>query len=209
MFRGLFGGGGGDEPPPPAEHPWELKPGDFLKLGFTAPEGLSAEELQITGVHALDLGPHQVRRVLEAETGSGDRYRLWKGDSGEVAFAREILRPVVERLFDMDEFGPIFDPDDPPNHVVNRQVEPSGLDGWTTAVYRQEAAQEAYVHHVDPIDTKIGSELNDDAEGLDFYRLVGDRRKFALEAYVLDGGQTEVFVIAYLSASAVEEMWQG
>lgn len=209
MFRGLFGGGGDDEPPPPAEHPWDLKPGDFLKLGFTAPEGLSAEELQITGVHALDLGPRQVRRVLEAETGSGDRFRLWKGDSGEVAFAREILRPVVERLFDMDEFGPIFDPDDPPNHVLNRQAEPAGLDGWTTTVYRQEAAQEAYVHHVDPVDTMIGSEKSDDAVGLDFYRLVGDRRKFALEAYVLDGGQTEVFIIAYLSASAVEEMWQG
>lgn len=209
MFRKLFGGGGGEDPPPPAEHPWELKPGDFLKLGFTAPEGLSAKELQITGVHALDLGPQLKRRVLEAETGSGVRFLLWKGDSGEVAIAREVLRPMVERLFDMDEFGPIFDADEPPDHVLNRQSEPSELEGWTTAVYRQEGAQEAYRHNVDPAETKISSDLDDDAEGVDFYRLVGDRRKFALEIYVLDGGQTEVFVIAYLSASTVEEMWQG
>ena len=56
MFRKLFGAGGGETPPPAAEYPWELKSGDFLKLGFTAPEGLSAEELQVVSVHALDLG---------------------------------------------------------------------------------------------------------------------------------------------------------
>lgn len=208
MFRKLFGGGG-DQPPPPAEHPWELEPGDFLKLGFTAPEGLSAQELQIASVHALDLGgPQQVRRVLVADNAAGDRFMLWRADGGQVAFAREVLRPMVEKIFDIDEFARLFDPDEPPNHSLSRSAEPLELEGWTTPVYRQEGAQEAYRHMVDPDQTSVGTELTDDAEVFDFYRLVGDRRQFAIEAHVFDGGRTDVWVIAHLDESMVEEMWQ-
>jgi hypothetical protein len=210
MLRKLFGGGGGDDPPPRAEHPWDLKQGDFLKFGFTAPAGLSAEELQIVSVHALDLGgPHKIRRVLVAEEGGGQQFYLWKDDGGQLAVGREILRPVVEQLFDIDDFGALFDPDTPPSHTLNRLTEPAELEGWTAAVYRQEAAQEAYRHMVDPETTMIGQSLTDDAEGLDFYRVVGDQRRFALEAYVLDGGKTDVMLIAHLSDAAVEEIWEG
>ena len=38
--------------------------------------------------------------------------------------------------------------------------------------------------------------------------LVGDKRQFALEAMVLDGGRTDIYLISYLSTSTVEEMWQ-
>lgn len=208
MFRKLFGGGG-DDPPPPAEHPWELGPGDFLKLGFTAPEGLSAQELQIASVHALDLGgPQLVRRVLVADNAAGDRFMLWRADGGQVAFAREVLRPVVEKIFDIDEFARLFDPDEPSNLSLSRKAEPPEFAGWTTPVYRQEGEQEAYRHMADPDETKIGTELTDDAEVFDFYRLVGDRRQFALEAHVFDGGRTDVWVVTHLDESMVEEMWQ-
>lgn len=209
MLRKLFGGGGGDDAPPQAEHPWDLKPGDFLKLGFTAPEGLSAQELQIASVHAMDLGgPQQIRRVLVAETGAGDQFRIWKGDGGDVAFAREILRPVVGQIFNVDKFGRLFDPDEPPDLKLKRKNELPELEGWTTKVYRQEGALEAYRHMDDPVEKMIGTSLTDDAEAFDFYRLVGDQRRFALEAYVFDGGRTDVVLIAYLPEAAVEEMWQ-
>lgn len=209
ILRKLFGGGGDDEAPPPAQHPWELKPGDFLKFGFTAPEGLAAEDLQIASVHALDLGgPEKIRRVLVAETGGGGRFLLWKGEGGELAVAREILRPIVERLFDIEAFGRLFDPDVPPSNTLERKADPADLAGWTTAVYRQEAAHEAYRHMADPADAAIGQSRTGDAEGLDFYRLVGDRRQFALEAHVFDGGRTDVLLITHPSATVVEEMWQ-
>ena len=37
---------------------------------------------------------------------------------------------------------------------------------------------------------------------------VGDKRQFAFEAMVLDGGRTDIYLISYLSTSTVEEMWQ-
>ncbi len=149
-----------------------------------------------------------VRRVLALETGSGDRFLMWKSDDGQVAFAREVLRPVVERIFDVDEFGRLFDPDEAANVALDRRADPPELAGWTTETYRQEAAIEAYRQMVDPTETKVSNEMSDDAEGLDFYRLVGDRRRFALEARVFDGGKTDVYLIAYLPTSAVEEMWE-
>ena len=209
MFRKLFGAGGGETPPPAPEYPWELKSGDFLKLRVTAPEGLSAEELQVVSVHALDLGgPHMDRRVLTAETGDGAQYLLWKSDDGQVAFAREILRPVVEQVFDVEEIGALFEQDGSSLPILNRRAEPLELAGWTTALYRQEVAIEAYRHNHDPKKTEIGSDLTDDAQSFDFYRLVGDKRQFALEAMVLDGGRTNIYLISYLSTSTVEEMWQ-
>lgn len=209
MFGKLFGRGGNDTPPPAAEYPWDLKPGDFMKLGFTAPEGLSAEELQVSSVHALDLGgPQMIRRVLTAETGDGAQFLVWKSDDGQVAFAREILRPVVEKTFDIEEIGAMFDQDGSSLPTLNRQAEPSDLEGWTTALYRQEAAIEAYRHDTDPKETKIGTDLDDDAQPFDFYRLVGDKRQFAFEAMVSEGGRTDIYLITYLSTSVVEEMWQ-
>ena len=42
-----------------------------------------------------------------------------------------------------------------------------------------------------------------------FLRLVDDQRGHALEAYVHDGGRTDVALVALLSASVVEEVWSG
>ena len=149
-----------------------------------------------------------VRRVLTAETGDGARFLLWKSDDGQVAFAREILRLVVEQVFDVEEIGALFEQDGSSLPTLNRRAEPPELAGWTTTLYRQEVAIEAYRHDHDPKKTEIGSDLTDDARPLDFYRLVGDKRQFALEAMVLDGGRTDIYLISYLSTSTVEEMWQ-
>ena len=209
MFRRLFGGGSKDEAPArQVEHAWDLRAGDFVKLGLVAPQGLSAAELQVTSVHAADLGGgHKVRRVLTLEGGGGGRYTLWKGEGGALALGLEIQRPLVERLFDIDEFGRLFDHEEPPNLTLHRQSEPPELDGWTASLYRQEAALQAYWQPQDPALTSIDSTLTDDAEGFDHIRLVGDRRRFAVEVAVFDGGRTEVTLVALLAESVAEEIW--
>ncbi len=208
MFRGLFGRGSKDKPAErTVEHAWDLRKGDFLKLALTAPHGLSAAELQVASVHAVDFGgPHKARRVITLE-GAGDRYALWRDEGDALALQRTIERSMVERLFDLDDFARLFDPDESPNLVLDRLAEPPELDGWTAPVYRQEAAHQAYLHRHDPALTAITTDLTDDTESFDHYRLVGDRRRFAVEVAVFDGGRTDVSLVALLTESVVEEMW--
>lgn len=209
MLRGLFGGKKAkDAPARKPSHAWELRPGDFLKLGLVAPEGLSGAELRVAAVHALDLGgPGKLRRVLALDGGDAGRYTLWRDEGNVLALGLEIQRPVVEELFDIDTFARLFDPDEPADLVLERAAEPAGLERWTAAVYRQEAALQGYVQPVDPDETTVSGELSDDAEGIDHYRLVGDRRRFAVEVAVHDGGRTTVTLAALVTASIVDEMW--
>jgi hypothetical protein len=209
MLRGLFGGKKDkDAPGRKISHAWELRPGDFLKLGLVTPEGLSGAELRVAAVHALDLGgPGHVRRVMTLDGGDAGRYTLWRDEGDALALGLEVQRPVVEQLFDIDSFARLFDLDEPPNLMLERVAEPTGLERWTTAVYRQEAALQGYVQPVDPDVTTVSGELSDDAEGIDHYRLVGDRRRFAVEVAVHDGGRTTVTLVALVTESIVEEMW--
>ncbi len=208
MFRRLFGGRSDDKAPArEVSDAWDLRPGDFLKMGYAAPEGLSDVELQVSKVHALDLGgAGRLRRVLTLD-GGGNEFMLWRGEDGKLALARELRRKQVERLFDVDEFARLFDHDETPNLVLERTSEPAGLDGWTASIYRQEAAQEAYIQDQDPAITAFDGTVTDDAQAIDFYRLVGDERRFALEALVFDGGRTDVIAIALVGHSVVAELW--
>ena len=208
MLRGLFRRGRDrrDEARSPA-HAWELRPGDFLKLALIAPEGLSGAELQVTAVHAVDFGgAGKVRRVLTLDGPDGP-VTLWREGHDKLAIGREVLRADVERLFDIDVFATLFDSDGPGVLTLERRGEPPGLEGWTTPVYRQEGGSVAYLHHQDPDQSKIDATLTDDAEGFDHYRLVGDRRRHALEIAVFDGGRTDVTVIVIAPESLVEELW--
>lgn len=208
MFRRLFGGGSKDPPPRQPDHAWELGPGDFVKFGFTAPDGLKAVEAQVTGVAALDLGgAGRVRRVLTLDVPGGGTVTLWRGGDGRIALGREVLREMVEELFDLAIFSQLFDPDVPPQIVLERKAEPDGFERWTGALYRQEAAQQAYRHDDDPDTALILETRTSDAVELDFYRLVSDDRRHAVEVQVYDGGRTDVTLVAELPESTVEEMW--
>ncbi len=208
ILRRLFGGGGNDEPPPPPEYAWDLGTGDFLTMALAAPEGLSSAELQVTGVHALDFGgPSKTRRVLQLEGGRAGPLQLWRDERDRVAIARTLQREEVERLFDLEVFGTLFDPDAPPNVVLERQETPGNLAGWTAAAYRQEGAEQAWYHPQDPATAVIDEHVSDDAEGIDHYRLVSDDRRHGIEIEVFDTGRTEVYAVALLAAGVIEALW--
>lgn len=206
MFSRLFGGRDREAPAPAVSHACDLGPGGFVKLGLVAPEGLAGAELQVTGIHALDPGG-AIRRVLAVESMTLGGLEMWRGERGTIAIARQVDRPVVENLFDLDSFARLFDPDEPANVALKRIGEPPGFEGWTAPTYRQEAAREAYRHDADPATSPIGDALDDDVRVFDFYRLVSDRRGHALEAHVHDGGRTDVALVALLPETIVEEIW--
>ena len=210
MFRRLFGGSKQDDAPSAPKHAWDLKVGDFMKFGLVAPDGLGRSELQVSGVHAVDLGgPGKIRRVLELESPNLGNVCLWRDENQSVALARAVDRPVVEQLFDIEVFALLFDPDEPSTVVLERQGKPGGTEGWTGILYRQEGAQTAYRHQEDPATDLIGGLLTGEGKEFDHYRLVSDDRRHAVEVQVHDGGRTDVILVALLPPVLIEELWSG
>ena len=208
ILRRLFGRGGDEPPPPQIENAWDLKAGDFLKMALAAPEGLSAAEMQVTAVHALDFGgPTKTRRVLDLEGGGAGPTQLWRDERDRVAVARTLERGHVERLFDLAVFATLFDAEATANVVLERREEPGELSGWTAPLYRQEGAEQAWYHPQDPATASIDDHVTGDAEGIDHYRLVSDDRRHAIEVQVFDSGRTDVLAVALLTAGSVEELW--
>ena len=204
MFGRLFGRDKSPAPARQASQAWDIWAGGFLKFGLLAPEGLEEADIEVRAVHALHLGPGKVRRVLEgASSGKIGDVALWRDEADRLAVARAVFPDDVKALFGGKAFGRLFESE---NVSLARRREPEGFRGWTGSRYRQEAGHEAYRHDCDPALVEVGEE---ETGAFDFYRLVSDDREHALEAFVHDGGRTEVFIIALLELRRIEGFWAG
>ena len=187
----------------------ELESGDFLKFGFNSLEGLSNQSLSVNRVTTHDLGGENKKKILFELQGSSLHLRLAliherQGDRLEIA--RQVYPEDVENCFDVEAFINLLDPDTGVNHLLQRTGEPSELKGWLGTTYRQEAGHNAYLYPDDyrqqsmPADATQGSEHS-------YYLLVTDNRNHGLEVQVYDGGQTDVWLLAYVDPDMLEEMW--
>ena len=187
----------------------ELEPGDFLKFGFNALEGLSNQSLSVDSVATHDLGGESKKKILFELRGSSLRLRLAQireGRGERLEIARQIYPDDVESCFDVEAFINLLDPDTGVNHVLKRTGKLPELSGWLGKTYRQEAGHNAYLYPKDyrhksmPADATQGSEHS-------YYLLVTDDRNYGLEVQVYDGGQTDVWLLVYLDPDTLEEMW--
>jgi hypothetical protein len=51
--------------------------------------------------------------------------------------------------------------------------------------------------------------MSDDEQSCDYFRLTSKDRKAAIEAFVFDGGRTDVYFVKYLPLYKIEEMSPG
>ena len=210
ILKGLFRGGNEEKDATRTlDHPKDLKPGDIVKFGFAAQDGISNQSFRVVDVNALDLGGERHKKAVFALEGPEARLRLAvvQTDQGErLEIGRSVLPEDVEQVFDVDAFIDLLDPDTGVNHVLERTGEPGHLAGWSASVYRQEAGHNAYYFRGD-YRSRLLPEDADAGDAFSYYLLVSDDRKFGLEAQVYDGGRTEVFLLAYLPVSKIEELW--
>ncbi|VAW61832.1 hypothetical protein MNBD_GAMMA10-1701, partial [hydrothermal vent metagenome] len=76
--------------------------------------------------------------------------------------------------------------------------------GFVGDAYYQERTNEAYRSTKDCREADL---KESDWSGFDYKLMVTDDRQYAIRIEVYDGGRTDVYLIAYLASSKVEEYW--
>jgi len=210
FFKSIFSSEADEPPARRLEHPKNLQVGDIAKFGFAAQAAISNQSFVIEDVHSYDLGGEQKRKtVFTTENSDGCLLRLAavkERQQERLEIAIPLLPDDVQQIFDMDAFIDLLDPETGTHHVLERIAEVEEFDGWVAPVYRQEQGHNAYFYEKDYRGLSLPKDA-DEGTAFSYYLLVSDDRDYALEVQVFDGGQTEVYLLAYLAPEKIEELW--
>lgn len=208
LLKSLFGGGDKSPPTAPIESPKDLHIGDMLKMEFAEQALISAQTLKVSEQLFYDVSPVENSKVVSIMSGAEQRVLLSTSSVNpdrplEVAVA--ILPDKVFELFNRQQFVAIFDEPDNTNHRLKRKAktgELNELEGFIASSYYQERTNEAYRSQKDCRNKTLDES---DWLGFDYKLMVSDDRQHAIRIEIYDGGRTDVYLIAYLALSKVEE----
>jgi hypothetical protein len=209
----MFGGGDKSPPPRSIESPKDLRPGDMLKMEFSEQTLISGQTLKVSEQVFYDINAVENCKTVSIMDGVDQRVLLSTSTVNpdrplEVALA--VLPEKVFEIFNRDQFVAIFEAPDNTDHRIRRQpnVELNELQGFVGDGYFQERTNEAYRSTKDCRGRDSENALTDsDWTGFDYKLMVTDDRCHAVRIEVFDGGRTDVYLIAYLALSKVEEYW--
>ncbi len=211
LFKSIFGGG--DSPPPPPrkiESPKDLKPGDMVKMEFAEQTLISGQTLKVSEQLFYDISTVENCKTVSIMEGADQRVLLSTSTVNpdrplEVAVA--VLPDKVFEIFKQKSFVAIFEEPDNTDHRITRKTSfeaTNELQGFVGQSYFQERTNEAYRSSKDAREQTM---LDSDWTGFDYKLMVSDDRRHAVRIEVFDGGRTDVYLIAYLPLSSVEEYW--
>ncbi|MEW5011511.1 MAG: hypothetical protein AB1Y22_08110, partial [Cycloclasticus sp.] len=168
----------------------------------------SAQTLKVSEQLFYDLSPVENCKAVSIMSGVEQRVLFSISSVNpdrplEVAVA--ILPEKVFELFKRQQFVAIFDEPDNTNHRLQRKTkvaELNDLEGFIASSYFQERTNEAYRSQKDGRNNTLDES---DWLGFDYKLMVSDDRQHAIRIEIYDGGRTDVYLIAYLALSKVEE----
>ena len=212
MFKKIFGRDKSGSSVRSLDHPRKLKQGDFIKIGFDDHPEISNTEFMIQKITGLDLSAKSgyERSVIHLGLTGDDRPLLmWVDDDGNaerLAFAYGADQPHVETMINVEQFADLFNPDR--DYLVEVNSHPSSLKGntWLASKYVQDQACEVYWLDRDPVDVGTTENVSTDEKSCDYFRLTSKDQEAAIEVFVFDGGETDVYFVIYLAMFKIEEM---
>ncbi|MBL4615217.1 MAG: hypothetical protein JKY27_10135 [Magnetovibrio sp.] len=212
MFKKIFGRDKSSAPARSLDHPRKLNKGDAIKIGFDEHPEISDAELFVQKVTGLDLSAQSgyERRVFHlGQTKDNRPLLMWIQDEGmgeQLAFAYGADQPHVEAMIHVDQFAELFTPDR--DYLVKvKSHKQARLDNpWLAKSYVQDQAQEVYWLDKDPNDTETTAAMSNDENVCDYFRLTSKDRTAAIEAFVFEGGRTDVYFVKYLPLYKIEEL---
>lgn len=188
-------------------HPRDLQTGDIIKFQYLPQSDLSNKQFEISNINTYDFEDRNLTEfTLKGDNKDGIYLIVDEtGDEPFLSLSKKIQRPVVEQLFDLDEFSELFDNED--HSVLNRLNVPDNLENWTTKQYRQEIFAEGGYFHKGDFRNKSVPEDENAGDDFEYYLAIDDTRKYTIEAEVYDDGETDVIVTIRLPLTSIEEMW--
>jgi len=207
LFKSMFGGGDKSPPAKKIESPNDLTVGDIVKMEFASQTAISGKTLKVAEQFFYDISPVENCKAVSTMDGGDQRvYISTSKVNSEYPFevALAILPDTVNKLFNLKQFGAIFDEPDNTDHRLNLKTELDETQGFVGQSYFQERTHEAYRSSKDCRGTSLDES---DWTAFDYKLMVSDDRQHAIRIEVFDGGRTDVYLIAYLAPSKVEDYW--
>ncbi len=186
-----------------------LSAGDIVKFDFADQSEISNKRFTVEGRWTLSVGEgaanqHHFIGLVDGQ----QEIRLREVSAREFEVAISVLPEDVLSAFKESEIVEMLEADDDlPRSLKRRKKAPEAYLPWTAKMYRQEAFQMAYRFDGDFRESPVPTAEGSGEIGCDFYRLVSDCCKYALEFRIFDGGRTEVHFCVALPRRKIEEIW--
>lgn len=209
FIKSMFGGGDKSPSPRTIESPKDLKLGDIVKMEFADQSLISGQTLKVSEQVFYDISAVEKCKTVSVMQGADERVLLSSSSVNperplELAIA--ILPEQVFKIFKRKKFVAIFEEPDSTDHRISikKDAELNEFQGFVADSYYQERTNEAYRSTKDCRDLEL---KDSDWTGFDYKLMVSDDRHYAVRIEVFDGGRTDVYLIAYLPLSKIEEYW--
>ncbi|MDP2562244.1 hypothetical protein [Psychrobium sp. 1_MG-2023] len=187
-------------------HPSQLRQGDIIVLddSFALPVQLRGQSLEVSEVNSYEYEhSKECEWVLRGTSDELLFLSVYKDDEESLILSRKITRETVGKIFDLDQFSQLFD--EPGKAVLDVKSVPTDLEQWLGQHYRQDDfARFGYFHDCDHRDNNLSIKSGDSFER---YSAISDDEKFAIEAEVYEGGETDVVVSLYRPISDIRQYW--
>ncbi|MCL1065904.1 hypothetical protein L2735_03665 [Shewanella olleyana] len=213
FLSGLFGKK--EAPKRQLDHVNKLLKGDMISLddSFALPEQLRGQQLKVEQVHTYEYErSQQCEWLLRGHSGTAIYLSYHQEDEAYLSFSIKVNRAVVEQLFDLDQFGQIFE--EPGNAELTPLSLSNELDSeygrWLASAYHQvEFGCFGYFHREDYRGQKPPQDDNSQHRGLAFesYSLVNNEDSHAVDIEVYEGGDTDVMLTLYRPVTDIREFW--
>jgi len=206
LFKSFFNNDDKKEPRK-LDHPRDLGKGDIIKFHYMPQSELSNNQFQVSDINTYDFEDRKLTELTLKGESNETIYLVVDetGDESFLSFSRKINRNEVEKIFNLDEVGSIFDTEDMTS--LHRITEPKNLENWTTDTYLQEVyAEGGYYHKGDYRNKEVPAGEND-GDDFEYYMLIGNKRQFVIEAEVYEGGETDIIITIRRPLSDIEEMY--
>ncbi len=193
------------------DHASDLMVGDLIKMSdsFGLPEELRNQSFKVVAVSTYQF-KHHFNACFSLEGERSETVDLMIEEEGgryEAVFSMQITRDVVEQLFDMDEFGMIFEGEE--LATLHRLNEPDEISNWTSDVYHQESAAERGYYYEADYRGKKPPEEEGEGEPFEYYSLYSNDESCAVEIEVWEDGDTDVVLSIFRPLDDIKELWPG
>lgn len=207
FISSLFGAGDKDVAPRIIETPKDLLVDDIVKMEFAQQSLVSGQTLKVVEQIFYDVSALESCKPVSVMCGADQRIYLSHSSVNverPLEVAINVLPDVVFQLFDQNAFSAIFDEPDNTNHRLNLKQSSDQTAGFVAQSYFQERTNEAYrsksdCRHITLTDSQWTA--------FDYKLMVSNDRQHAIRIEVYDGGRTDIYLIAYLDLSKIEEYW--
>ncbi|NRA54961.1 MAG: hypothetical protein HRU23_12520 [Gammaproteobacteria bacterium] len=192
------------------DHPNKLLVGDIICLddSFALPSQLKGQSLEVTEVNCYEYEHHKNSEwVLRGNNDQLIFMSYEKDDDERLVFSIKITRDQVEQLFDLDQFSQLFD--EPGQAKLELKQTLPEFNNWLGQLYRQtDFATVGFYHQKDHRSEEISQyEGSDQGDSFELYSAVSDDERYAIEAEVYQGGETDVILCLYRPISDIRQYW--